>query len=167
MQGRGEREAIRAALAKIVDAASLEALFAGSDDEAATVYGVLPAVAGGAAGALGREVRRLARRRGIASGFVIDRAAAFRSAIEARRADDLYRLLGVPPLAAPEVIERRWAEIARGVGDGARIYRQLRAARDILCDPERRAQYEAFWRRALWPFERVALGASPGSRPAK
>jgi hypothetical protein len=77
-----------------------------------------------------------------------------------RRRADLYRNLGVPPLASEEVIRQRWLDVAKrhhpDVGGDADAFRASKRAYEVLRDGERRAEYERFWLRALGPFERVA-----------
>gem|GEM_PF-7010463 len=166
-----DREAVLAGLARILDAASLEELFAGSEAEAAFLHGVLLEVSRGRGASLGAAIRRTARLRGTTAAFVVDRAAAFCAAMAARRREDLYRILGVPPLASGETIDRRWQEIVRernGADDSTPgCFEPLEAAWQILRDPVRRARYEEFWRRALWPFERVAGRVSSASPTAQ
>src|SRR5690606_3338736 len=76
-----------------------------------------------------------------------------------RRRADLYRLLGAPPLSSPETLRQRYLELAKtahpDVGGDPERFRHVKEAYEILRDPERRAEYERFWVRALGPFERV------------
>ncbi|MCW5891303.1 MAG: J domain-containing protein [bacterium] len=80
--------------------------------------------------------------------------------MEERRRTDLYRLLGAPPLATPDTLRQCWLDFAKtghpDVGGDAGRFRLVKEAYEILRDPERRAEYERFWVRALGPFERVA-----------
>jgi len=91
---------------------------------------------------------------------VVDRAAVLLAAIVERRRTDLYRVLGVPPLASGEMIRERWLHVAKRLhpdtGGDAAGFRQAKQAYEVLRDAGRRAEYERFWLRALGPFERVA-----------
>jgi hypothetical protein len=154
------RRAALDGLSKILDAAGLEELFTGPDDEAAFLYDLLADVARGRASSCYWEICRTARRRGVTPEYVIDRAAVMLSSMEERRRTDLYRLLGAPPLASPETLRQCWVDFAKtghpDVGGDAARFRLVKEAYEILRDPERRAEYERFWVRALGPFERVA-----------
>jgi len=91
--------------------------------------------------------------------YVIDRAAVLLASIEERRRADLYRVLGAPPLSSPDTLRQRYLELAKtahpDVGGEPERFRHIKEAYEILRDPERRAEYERFWVRALGPFERV------------
>jgi len=146
-------------LAMLLDAGGLEDLFGGPDDEAAFLYDLLRETARGRASAHYWETCRTARRRSVTPEYVIDRAAVLLASIEERRRADLYRLLGAPPLSSPETLRQRYLELAKtahpDVGGDAERFRHVKEAYEILRDPERRAEYERFWVRALGPFERV------------
>jgi len=94
------RAAVLRAVSRLIDAPGLDELFDGSAEDAATVHAVLVDAAKGRGGRWRGTVTRAARRRGVAASFITDRAAMLLAALEARRRDDLYHLLGVPPLAA-------------------------------------------------------------------
>ena len=162
------RKAALEGLARIVEAGGLEELFAGPDEEASFVYDLLVDVARGRGSTYYWEVCRTARRRGVTPEFVIDRAAVLVTSMEERRRTDLYRILGATPLSSPEMLRHRWLEFAKtghpDVGGDTARFRQVKEAYEILRDPERRAEYERFWVRALGPFERVA--PSRGARAA-
>ena len=154
------RRAALDGLARILDAGAPEELFAGPEDEAHFLYGLLVDAARARASAHYWEICRMARRRSVTPDYVVDRAAVLLATIEERRRTDLYRILGVPPLSSGETIREHWLELAKRHhpdvgGDGAR-FRQAQQAYAILRDPARRAEYERFWLRALGPFERVA-----------
>jgi hypothetical protein len=154
------RRAALDGLARILDAEAPEELFTGPEDAAAFLYDLLVDVARGRRSAHYWEICRTARSRSVTPEYVVDRALVLVGTIEERRRADLYRILGVPPLASPETIRQRWLEIAKQHhpdvgGDGAR-FRQAKDAYELLRDPERRAGYERFWLRANGPFERVA-----------
>ncbi len=154
------RRAALDGLARILDAGAPEELFAGPEDEAHFLYGLLVDAARARASAHYWEICRMARRRSVTPDYVVDRAAVLLATIEERRRTDLYRILGVPPLSSGETIREHWLELAKRHhpdvgGDGAR-FRQAQQAYEILRDPARRAEYERFWLRALGPFERVA-----------
>src|SRR6266446_6298842 len=154
------RRAALDGLARILDAGAPEELFAGPEDEAHFLYGLLVDAARARASAHYWEICRTARRRSVTPDYVVDRAAVLLATIEERRRTDLYRILGVPPLSSGETIREHWLELAKRHhpdvgGDGAR-FRQAQQAYEILRDPARRAEYERFWLRALGPFERVA-----------
>ena len=106
------------------------------------------------------EVCRTARRRGVTPEYVIDRAAVLSAAIGERRRTDLYRLLGVPPLASSEAVRQRWLEVAKrhhpDVGGDGALFRRAKEAYEVLRDDARRMEYERFWLQALGPFERIA-----------
>lgn len=168
------RRAALDGLSKILDAAGLEELFTGPDDEAALLYDLLADVARGRASSCYWEICRTARRRGVTPEYVIDRAAVMMASMEERRRTDLYRLLGAPPLAAPDTLRQCWLDFAKtghpDVGGDAGRFRLVKEAYEILRDPDRRAEYERFWVRALGPFERVAPveegAATVATRPA-
>jgi curved DNA-binding protein CbpA len=157
----GNRRAVLAALEQILDARSLETLFAGLPDEAALLYDVLEEAARGVHSSCYWEVCRTARRRHLTPEFVVDRAAVLLASIQERRKWDLYRVLDVPPLSQIDVIHQRFRDLAKQEhpdvgGDGAR-FRRLKEAYDVLKDDGRRGEYEAFWARALGPFERTRV----------
>src|SRR5262249_12655757 len=111
------------------------------------------------------EVCRTARRRGVTPEYVIDRAAVLSAAILERRRTDLYRLLGVPPLASADAIRGRWLEVAKrhhpDVGGDGALFRRAKESDEVLRDDARRMEYERFWLQALGPFERVAPPEEP------
>lgn len=152
-----DRAGVLRAVSRLLQATGLEDLFAGAEQDAAALHRLLVDVASGRNGRWHSTVARAARRRGLSPASIADRAAIFLTALEARRRDDLYRLLGVPPLAAEAELRDRWLEVSRTMhpaagGDPAR-FRAAREAWDTLRDPVRRAEYERWWLRALAPFE--------------
>jgi DnaJ domain len=155
------RRAALEGLAKILDAAAPEELFAGgADDEAIFLYDLLVEATRARSSSYYWEICRTARRFGVSPEYVVDRAAVLLATMNERRRADLYRVLGVPPLASGDTIRQRWIDVAKrhhpdAGGDGA-VFRYVKQAYEVLRDPERRADYERFWLRALGPFERVA-----------
>lgn len=157
--GTGTRRAALDGLARILDAGALEELFTGSDDDAAFVYDLLVEVARGRSSSCYWETCRTARRRGVSPEYVIDRATVLLGSIEERRRIDAYRILGVESLASPEAIRHGWLAFAKrghpDVGGDPVQFRRVKEAYEVLRDPQRRAEYERYWLRALGPFERV------------
>ena len=154
------RRAVLEGLARILDCAGLEELFAGPDEEAAFLYDLLAETARARRSTYYWEICRTARRRGVTPEYVVDRATVLLAAMEERRRTDLYRILGVAPLASGEMIRQRWLEVAKRShpdmgGDGA-YFRRAKEAYEVLRDPVRRADYERFWLKAHGPFERIA-----------
>ena len=154
------RRAALEGLSRLLDATAPEELFTGPEDDAVFLYDLLVDTARARSSSYYWEICRTARRRGVTPEYVIDRAAVLLATIEERRRTDLYRILGVPSLAAGETIRQRWLDLAKRHhpdtgGDGA-LFRRAKEAYEILRDPARRAEYERFWLRALGPFERVA-----------
>jgi len=166
------RRAALDGLTQILDAGGLEELFTGPDDEAAFIYDLLVDTARARSSSYYWEICRTARRRGVTPEYVIDRATVLLSSMTERRRTDLYRILGVPPLSSGEALRQRWLEFAKrehpDVGGDPAAFRRVKEAYEILRDPDRRAEYERFWVRALGPFERVAppddLGPVEGAR---
>ena len=148
-------------LLRILDTSAPEELFAGPEDDAAFLYGLLIDVARARGSAYYWEICRTARRRGVTPEYVVDRAVVLLATIAERRRTDLYRILGVPGLASGEMIRQRWLEVAKrhhpDVGGDGIAFRRAKEAYEVLRDPMRRADYERFWLRALGPFERVAV----------
>ena len=178
------RRAALEGLGKILDAGAPEELFTGSDEEAMFLYSLLEDIARARSSSYYWEICRTARRRGVTPEYVVDRAAVLLNAIVERRRTDLYRILGVPPLASGETVRLRWLEVAKlyhpDTGGDGTLFRHAKQAYDVLRDPSRRAEYERFWARAHGPFERLLLReeeegevetpatavASPPPRPA-
>jgi hypothetical protein len=154
------RRAALEGLARILDAGAPEDLFTGSDQEATFLYDLLQDTARARSSSYYWEICRTARRRGVTPEYVVDRAAVLFAAIVERRRTDLYRVLGVPPLASGEMIRERWLHVVKRLhpdtGGDAAGFRQAKQAYEVLRDAGRRAEYERFWLRALGPFERVA-----------
>src|SRR5579862_4265928 len=156
------RRAALEGLLRILDTSAPEELFAGPEDDAAFLFGLLTDVARARSSSYYWEICRTARRRGVTPEYVVDRAVVLLATIEERRRTDLYRILGVPGLASGEMIRQRWIEVAKrhhpDVGGDGAAFRRAKEAYEVLRDPMRRADYERFWLRALGPFERVAGG---------
>jgi hypothetical protein len=154
------RRAALDGLAKILDAPAPEDLFLGPEEEALFLYDLLIDVSRARSSSYYWEICRTARRRGVTPEYVVDRASVLLGAMAERRRADLYRILGVPPLASEDVIRQRWLDVAKrhhpDVGGNADAFRSSKRAYEVLRDAERRAEYERFWLRALGPFERVA-----------
>jgi curved DNA-binding protein CbpA len=153
------RRAVLDGLGRMLDAAGLEELFTGPDDDALFVYDLLTEAARARSSSYYWEICRTARRRGVTPEYVVDRAAVLLAAIDERRRTDLYRVIGVPPLSSAEVIRQRYLDVAKQShpdtgGDGIR-FRQVKESYEILRDAERRAEYERFWLRAIGPIDRV------------
>src|SRR5262249_18835825 len=160
-----DRAGVLRAVSRLLQAQGLEDLFSGAEADARALHRLLVDVASGRGGRWHSTVARAARRRGLAPSSVADRAAMFLAALEARRRDDLYRLLGVSPLAAEAELRERWLEVSRTMrpevgGDPGR-FRAAREAWDTLRDPVRRAQYEPWWLGAPAPSEPAPV--PPGS----
>jgi DnaJ-domain-containing protein 1 len=157
--GMGTRRAALDGLLRILDAGALEDLFTGPDGDAVFMYDLLGEAARGRASACYWEICRTARRRGVSPEYVIDRAAVLLASIDERRRIDAYRILGVEGMASAEAIRHRWLEFAKGghpdVGGDPARFRRVKEAYELLRDPQRRAEYERYWLRALGPFERV------------
>jgi hypothetical protein len=156
------RRAALDGLSKILDAGAPEDLFTGPDEEALFLYDLLVDTTRARSSSYYWEICRTARRRGVTPEYVVDRALVLLAAMTERRRSDLYRILGVPPLASGEVIRQRWIEIAKrhhpdAGGDGA-VFRHAKQAYEVLRDSGRRMEYERFWLRAHGPFERVTPG---------
>ena len=160
------RRAALDGLTRILDAGAPEELFTGSEEEALFLYGLLVETGKARESFYYWEICRTARRRRVTPEYVIDRATVLLAAMRERRRSDLYRILGVPPLATAEVVRQRWIEVAKrhhpDVGGDVAVFRHLKQAYDVLRDPARRTEYERFWVRALAPFERVAVGYDGG-----
>jgi hypothetical protein len=152
-----DRAGVRRVVSGLLRAQSLDALVAGAGDDSAALQQLLLDVARGRGGRWYGTVARAARRQSLAAASVADRAAVFLAALEARRRDDLYRVLGVPPLASEAALRDRWLELSRTThvraGEDPGRYRVAREAWETLRDPIRRADYERWWLRALGPFE--------------
>ena len=163
------RRAALEGLARILDAGAPEELFAGGDEEATFLYELLAETARARSSSYYWEICRTARRRGVTPEYVIDRAVVLLAAIRERRRMDLYRILGVPPLASGETVRHRWLEVAKrhhpDVGGDAARFRQAKQAYEVLRDPDRRAESERFWVRALGPFERATPATGPALEP--
>jgi len=159
------RRAALEGLARILDAGAPEELFGGSEEEAAFLYELLAETARARSSSYYWEICRTARRRGVTPEYVVDRAIVLLAAIRERRRTDLYRILGVPPLASGDLVRQRWLEVAKmhhpDVGGDAARFRLAKQAYEVLRDPDRRGEYERFWMRALGPFERVAPATAP------
>jgi hypothetical protein len=158
----GRRRAALDGLLRILDAAGLEELFGGSDEEAVFLYHLLHEVARGRSSPYYWEICHTGRRRGVTPEYVSDRASVLLASIEERRRTDIYRVLGVPPLASEETIKLRWHEAAKqlhpDVGGDPVHFRQVKEAYEILRDAGRRAAYERFWLRAVGPIARLGDG---------
>jgi hypothetical protein len=158
----GRRRAALDGLLRILEAAGLEELFGGPDEEALFLYHLLHEVARGRSSPYYWEICHTGRRRGVTPEYVSDRASVLLASIEERRRTDIYRVLGVPPLASEEVIKLRWHEVAKAlhpdVGGDPAHFRQVKEAYEILRDAGRRAEYERFWLRAVGPIARLADG---------
>jgi hypothetical protein len=146
-------------LALVLDAGGLEEVFGGPDAEAAFLFDLLRETARGRPSAHYWEICHTARKRRVTPEYVVDRAAVLLASIEERRRADLYRVLGAPPLSSPETLRQRYLDLAKSahpdVGGDPERFRHVKEAYEILRDPERRAEYERFWVRALGPFERI------------
>jgi hypothetical protein len=157
--GVGSRRAALDGLARILDAGGLEELFSAPDDEALFLYHLLLDVARARSSQYYWEICRTARRRGVTPEYVVDRATVLLGSIDERRRTDLYRILGVPPLASDEAIRHRWHEVAKhahpDVGGDPAQFRQVKEAYEILREATRRAEYERFWLRAVGPIARL------------
>jgi hypothetical protein len=155
----GSRRAALEGLVRILDAAGLEELFGGPDDEAFYLYHLLHDVGRGRSSAYYWEICHVGRRRSVTPEFVVDRASVLLASIEERRRTDLYRILGVAPLASEETIKQRWHEVAKllhpDAGGDVGRFRQVKEAYEILRDGGRRAEYERFWLRAVGPVARL------------
>src|SRR5213594_3407180 len=133
------RRAALDGLARILDAGAPEELFTGPEDEAHFLYGLLVDTARARASAHYWEICRTARRRGVTPEYVIDRAVVLLATIEERRRTDLYRILGIPALAAADTIRQRWLEVAKlhhpDVGGDGASFRRAKEAYEVLRDP--------------------------------
>jgi hypothetical protein len=158
----GSRRAALEGLTRVLDAAGLEDLFGGPDEEALYLYHLVHEVVRGRSSPYYWEICRTARRRGLTPEFVIDRASVLLASIAERRRTDIYRVLGVPPLASEDTIKLRWHEVAKqlhpDVGGDPLQFRQVKEAYEILRDAGRRAEYERFWLRAVGPIARLGDG---------
>src|SRR5262249_14319913 len=142
------RRAVLDGLGRMLDAAGLEELFTGPDDDALFVYDLLTETSRARSSSYYWEICRTARRRGVTPEYVVVRAAVLLAAIDERRRTDLYRIIGVPPLSSADVIRQRYLDVAKQShpdigGDGVR-FRQVKESYEILRDAERRAEYERF-----------------------
>jgi hypothetical protein len=153
------RRAALDGLGQLMEATSLEDLVGGSDEEASFMFDLLVEAARGRTAGCYWEICRTARRRGVSPEYVADRAAVLLASIEERRRSDVYRILGVMPLASDDAIRHRWLDFAKtghpDIGGDPSRFRQVRDAYELLRVAARRGEYEKYWLKALGPFERV------------
>jgi len=148
-----ERVDLRA-IESILDAEGIDELMGGPPAEAGALYALLLECARGEAGECFEAICRVAERRRVTPAYLIDRADVLVESAEARQAGDLYRVLGVPPLATGEEIRARWRDVVKechpdaGSGSSER-FRAINAAYNVLGDPERRVEYERVWRETV------------------
>ena len=81
----GSRRAALDGLTRVLDAAGLEDLFGGPDEEALYLYHLVHEVVRGRSSPYYWEICRTARRRGVTPEFVIDRASVLLASIDERR----------------------------------------------------------------------------------
>lgn len=139
------------AIESIFEAEGIDDLVGGPPAEAGALYALLLECARGEAGECFEAICRVAEKRRVTPAYLIDRADVLVESAEARQAGDLYRVLGVPPLATPDEIRARWREVVKechpdlgGSGSSER-FRAIKAAYTVLGDPERRVEYERVW----------------------
>jgi len=147
------------AIESIFDADGIDDLVDRPPAEAGALYALLLECARGEAGECFEAICRVAERRSVTPAYLIDRADVLVASADARQAGDLYRILGVPPLASEEEIRARWREAVKrchpdlaGSGSSKR-FRAIKAAYNVLGDPERRAEYERLWRETVERIE--------------
>ena len=148
------------AIESILDAEGIDDLVGRPPAEAGALYALLLECARGEAGECFEAICQVADRRRVTPAYLIDRADVLVESAEARQAGDLYRVLGVPSLATGGEIRARWREVVKechpdlaGSGSSER-FRAIKAAYNVLGDPERRAEYEQVWRDTI---EHIAL----------
>lgn len=153
-----------AVLEHILDAASLEELFTGSQRDRADTHRVLADVARGGSGVTQRAIGAVARERGVTPQYIVDRVMVFVTRITEAHRCDPYQVLGVQRTASAQDIQRRWRQLAKrfhpDVGadpEGGAVFRRLHDAYEILRDPDRRVRFEA---RQLRDGELVAWSAA-------
>jgi hypothetical protein len=150
---------------RVFDAAGIDELLGGPPAEAGVYYAVLRECAQGEAGRCFGALRRVAARRRVAPTYLVDRAAVLLAVAEGRREGDLYRILGVLPLASPQEIRSNWREAAKAVhpdraGGSNEQFQAIKRAYDVLGTPRQRVEYEQRWRLELAPIERARTVAS-------
>jgi hypothetical protein len=150
---------------RVFDAAGIDELLGGPPAEAGVYYAVLHECARGEAGRCFGALRRVAARRRVAPTYLVDRATVLLAVAEARRESDLYRILGVLPLASPQEIRAHWREVAKAVhpdhaGGSNEQFQAIKRAYDVLGTPRQRVEYEQQWRLQLAPIERARTVAS-------
>jgi curved DNA-binding protein CbpA len=171
------------AVESILDANSIDDLVGGQPAEAGLLYALLNECALGEAGRCFDAICQVAEKRGVTPAYLIDRADVLLGAAEARRAGDLYRILGVPALASAEEIRARWREVvkechpdvaagasrsisagaSRSISAGAsrtlagidarERFETVQRAYEVLGDARRREEYEERWRQTLESIE--------------
>jgi curved DNA-binding protein CbpA len=148
------------AIESILDAEGIDDLVSRPPAEAGALYALLLECARGEAGECFEAICQVAERRRVTPAYLIDRADVLVESAEARQAGDLYRILGVPSLATAGEIRARWREVVKechpdlaGSGSSER-FRAIKAAYNVLGDPERRAEYQRVWRDTI---EHIAL----------
>jgi len=100
VKGRADLRAIES----IFDAEGIDDLVSGPPAEAGALYALLLECARGEAGECFEAICRVAERRQVTPTYLVDRADVLVESAEMRQADDLYRILGVPPLASEDEI---------------------------------------------------------------
>jgi DnaJ-domain-containing protein 1 len=166
VQGAGVKgRAVLQGIERMLDADGFDALFGGSSDQAGVLYALLRDCARGESALCYEEIRRVAERRGVTPRYIVDRAEVLLASAEDRCSGDLYRILGVSPLAGADEIRARWREVVKechpdhGGGDPNR-FREIKAAYDVLRDPAQRAEYEQAWEATVSPIERARAAAA-------
>lgn len=149
---------------RVFDASGIDELLDGPPEEAGLRYAVLREAVRGEGGRCFDALCRIAARRRVTPDYLIDRAVVLSTDVDTRRASDLYRVLGVLPLASPGEIRAQWREVAKAShpdaagGSGAR-FQAIKAAYDVLGVPRLRVEYEQRWRLEFSPIERACTVA--------
>lgn len=164
------RHEVVRAINRIVDANSFDDLLCGSEEESVKLCTVLLDLAAGAP-RHGRAADAVARRRGLSTRYIEDRAKVLLGYARGGGRQDAYTILGLPPLSSLERIRERWRDLARelhpdsrGGDEGVHRFLAVKQAYDTLSDPAKRCAYDERRRRAISVLEaaRVALDESAG-----